>query len=64
VEDWPIGGSLEDIAQRARLLIAFADGFEESGLVVAARRMRVVARDSLELALREQARAVAEGEPG
>lgn len=34
---------------RARLLIAFADGQEEAGFVVSARRMRMVARDSLEL---------------
>ena len=35
--------------QRARLLVAFADGFEESGLTMTARRMRVVARDLVEL---------------
>ena len=34
---------------RARLLIAFADGQEEAGFVTTARRMRLVARDSLRL---------------
>lgn len=48
--EWPIGTALEDVAQRARLLIAFADGQEEAGFVMTARRMRVVARDALELA--------------
>jgi hypothetical protein len=49
VREWPIGDAAEEIEQRALLLIAFADGFEESGLTMTARRMRVVARDVLYL---------------
>jgi hypothetical protein len=50
--EWPFGGSLEEITQRAVLLISFADGQEEAGFVVGARRMRAVARDVIELAAR------------
>lgn len=49
MEEWPTGDTLDEIAQRARLLIAFADGQEEAGFVVTARRMRLVARDTLHL---------------
>jgi hypothetical protein len=49
VNEWPFGSSPEDMEMRARLLIAFADGQEEAGFVVTARRMRVCARDVLDL---------------
>lgn len=52
IVEWPIGPTLDEIEQRALLLIAFADGQEEAGFVVSARRMRTVARDTVELVQR------------
>jgi hypothetical protein len=52
VREWPIGCSLEEMTDRAVLAIAFADGLEEAGFVMSARRMRTVARDVIELAAR------------
>jgi hypothetical protein len=47
--EWPIGSSVEEMTDRAVLAIAFADGLEEAGFVMSARRMRTVARDVIEL---------------
>jgi hypothetical protein len=54
-DEWPFGGGLADMAMRARLLIAMADGAEEAGFVMSSRRSRQVARDLLELVERVRA---------
>ena len=52
---------LDQVEQRARALIVFADGVEEAGLVVYAQRARVVARDLLRVTAELRAERWARG---